>query len=297
MKRNKGNFERLQRECMVTLIRDILSDKSVTQITYENRHGVISASRDSAPQTVTHAIGFQIGDDTADDYGGETMTTTVNKIDWRGWKITAEQAKAITNGDDNARNAFYFDNLDRIRKMARGYIYRRKFTPNGGEFTFDDCVNGLYLDIPLFDFQDGVSVSRSVYRSFSYSIYGGWLYVSENNRKLFDRVYQGERLYILDQPAQYKSRSGDSTDDGAPLIDKITSAPSPENEVINGNGLTVETLETVAGKYLSKQENALFVDLLNGYEKHHICDRLALKTYRNSMTECARNYGQTTPKL
>ncbi len=71
MKRNKGNFERLQRECMVTLIRDILSDKSVTQITYENRHGVISVSRDSAPQTVTHAIGFQIGDDTADDYDDE----------------------------------------------------------------------------------------------------------------------------------------------------------------------------------------------------------------------------------
>lgn len=71
MKRNKGNFERLQRECMVTLIRDILSDKSVTQITYENRHGVISVSRDSAPQTVTHAIGFQIGDDTADEYDDE----------------------------------------------------------------------------------------------------------------------------------------------------------------------------------------------------------------------------------
>lgn len=71
MKRNKGNFERLQRECMVTLIRDILSDKSVMQITYENRHGVISVSRDSAPQTVTHAIGFQIGDDTADDYDDE----------------------------------------------------------------------------------------------------------------------------------------------------------------------------------------------------------------------------------
>ena len=229
------------------------------------------------------------------------MTTTANKTDWRGWKITAEQAKAIMNGDDTARNAFYFDNLDRIRKMARGYIYRRKFTLNGGEFNFDDCVNGLYLDIPLFDFQDGASVSRSVYRSFAYSIYGGWLYVSENNRKLFDRVYQGERLYILDQPAQYKSRSGDRTDDGAPLIDKITSAPSPENEVINGNGLTAETLETVAGKYLSKQENALFVDLLNGYEKHHICDRLGVKNvskqYDRMCAKLRTNYAEIITAL
>lgn len=72
MKRhNNGDFEQRQRECMVTLIRDILSDKSVTQITYETRHGIISVSRDTAPQTVTHAIGFQIGDDTADEYDDE----------------------------------------------------------------------------------------------------------------------------------------------------------------------------------------------------------------------------------
>lgn len=57
-KRHNNDFEKLQRECMVTLIRDILSDKSVTQITYETRHGIISVSRESAPQIVTHAIGF-----------------------------------------------------------------------------------------------------------------------------------------------------------------------------------------------------------------------------------------------
>ncbi len=67
MKRNKGEFEKQQRECMLTLIRDILSDKSVTQITYENRHGVISVSRDSAPQTVTHAIGFTANFNDSDD--------------------------------------------------------------------------------------------------------------------------------------------------------------------------------------------------------------------------------------
>lgn len=71
MKLNNSNFERLQRECMVTLIRDILSDKSVTQITYENRYGVISVSRDSAPQTVTHAIGFTADFDDYDDSDDE----------------------------------------------------------------------------------------------------------------------------------------------------------------------------------------------------------------------------------
>ena len=59
--------ERRQRECMATLIRDILSDKSITQITYETRHGAISVSRDNAPQTVTHAIGFSADFDDYED--------------------------------------------------------------------------------------------------------------------------------------------------------------------------------------------------------------------------------------
>lgn len=75
--------------------------------------------------------------------------------DWRGWLITDEQAELIRGGDIPARNAFYFDNLARIRRMARGYIYRRKFTPNWCEFNLDDCVNGLYLDLPFFDLVGG----------------------------------------------------------------------------------------------------------------------------------------------
>lgn len=71
MKRNNGNFEKLQRECMLTLIRDILSDKSVTQITYENRHCVISVSRETAPQTVTHVIGFTADFNDYDDSDDE----------------------------------------------------------------------------------------------------------------------------------------------------------------------------------------------------------------------------------
>ncbi len=221
--------------------------------------------------------------------------------DWRGWLITDEQAELIRGGDILARNAFYFDNLARIRRMARGYMYRRKFTPNWCEFNLDDCVNGLYLDLPFFDFENGSSVSRSVYRSFYYSIFGGWWYISEFNRKLFDRVYQGERLYILDKPVQYSSRSGDRTDDGVPIIDKIISVPSPENEVLDGEVITVETLEIIVCKYLSKQENAVFNDFLNGYERHYICDRLGVKNVSKQFDRlCAKlraNYADIISEL
>lgn len=221
--------------------------------------------------------------------------------DWRGWKITDEQAALILNGDIMARNAFYFDNLARVRCMARRYIWERKFAPNGCEYDFDDCINGFYLDIPLFDFCDGKRISYSVYRSFYYSIYGGWLYVSENNRKLFCPDYWGERLYIVDQPIRFRGRSGDCADNGAPLLDMVISSPSPENEILSGNAVTVETLVTVAGKYLSKQENLLLIDLLNGYSKHWICARLGVKNvskqYDRMCAKLRANYAEIVAAL
>lgn len=205
------------------------------------------------------------------------MTTTANKTDWRGWKITAEQIKAITNGDKNARNAFYFDNLDRIRKMARNYVSKRHISNTGREYDVDDCINGLYLDLPLFNFKDGRAISWSVRNSFYLSIYGGWLYVVENNGKLLNGEYRGERLYILDSPARVNTRSGDSKDTGEYLIDSIASTPSPENEIIDGDSIPAEKVVEIAREYLSPRESEIFSLMLDGYSVYAIPEILGLK--------------------
>lgn len=57
-RRNNNDFEERQRHCMLALVRDIFSDKSIEQITYENAHGSISVRRTTPEYSVVHAIGF-----------------------------------------------------------------------------------------------------------------------------------------------------------------------------------------------------------------------------------------------
>lgn len=62
MKRNNGDFEAMHTANIVALIRDILSDKSIEAISYEDRHGAISIVRNTHKET-TFAIGFSIDND------------------------------------------------------------------------------------------------------------------------------------------------------------------------------------------------------------------------------------------
>ena len=66
--------------------------------------------------------------------------------DWRDWVITDEQKKKILCGDCAARNAFYFDNLPRIKRMA--YAYARTHSYFRG--LVDDLINGVYVDLTVF---------------------------------------------------------------------------------------------------------------------------------------------------
>lgn len=57
MKRNNGNFETMHTANIFALIRDILSDKSIESISYEDRHGAIIIACSTHKET-TFAIGF-----------------------------------------------------------------------------------------------------------------------------------------------------------------------------------------------------------------------------------------------
>lgn len=55
---------------MFALVRDILSDKSVAQVTVENQHGAISVARTVPETRDVCAIGFTVNFD-EDDYDEE----------------------------------------------------------------------------------------------------------------------------------------------------------------------------------------------------------------------------------
>ncbi len=129
----------------------------------------------------------------------------VRLIDWRGWNITAETAENIRNGDINARNRFYFDNLERIRKMAYNYA-RKNARCKGLE---NDLINGVWVDLGYFKqdngtpVKDGLTLSRFVYSSFRFAPFGGLLYCSENNPKLLaggGLVIYAPAVLSLDKP-------------------------------------------------------------------------------------------------
>lgn len=69
-KRNNGDFETMHTANIFALIRDILSDKSIEAISYEDRHGAISIVRNVHKET-TFAIGFNADIDGNDNDEGD----------------------------------------------------------------------------------------------------------------------------------------------------------------------------------------------------------------------------------
>ena len=58
--------EEKQMECIKRLVQDILSDESITAISFQNRHGSISVSRERAQTDFVSAIGCHFDDDEED---------------------------------------------------------------------------------------------------------------------------------------------------------------------------------------------------------------------------------------
>ena len=58
--------EEKQMECIKRLVQDILSDESVTAISFQNRHGSISVSRERAQTDFVSVIGFHMDEDEED---------------------------------------------------------------------------------------------------------------------------------------------------------------------------------------------------------------------------------------
>ncbi len=158
-----------------------------------------------------------------------------NKDFWHGWKTTAEQCEQIRNGDIAAWNEWYFDNLDRIRRMA--YNYARKFGQYQG--LEQDMINGVYADLECFKLSEqtpvnsGKTMSQFVYKSFEYVCDGGYAYLYNNNRKMLSGDYK-VRYTSIDAPIYGKRSKRDN--DGVCVADILTAdepeAATPDNTEI-----------------------------------------------------------------
>jgi len=71
-KKYSESLEERQRACMLAMVRDILSDRSIESVTIENAHGALSVSRSAGERErqQVEAIGF-ISDMCEDDESDE----------------------------------------------------------------------------------------------------------------------------------------------------------------------------------------------------------------------------------
>ena len=76
---------------------------------------------------------------------------------WNGWKITNEQADLINNGNGEARNRFYLDNLDRITRMARSFVQKHGLDNS----LIEDMTQSVYLDMTLWTYQNGTPIKTA----------------------------------------------------------------------------------------------------------------------------------------
>lgn len=206
---------------------------------------------------------------------------------WRGWVITDEQAEEIRNGDINARNRFYFDNLERIRKMAYNYA-KRNPRCKGLE---EDMINGVYVDMSFWaqengkPVSDGLTLSGFVYSSFRFTPYGGLLYLSENNPKMLCggvlSVYAPDTL-SLDSPLGVGDNRHQDDNNAHTLGDII---PAPENPF---NGDLTDNLKELVSDMLSPRENEFFGHFIEGYGNAEISRRMGYGTEANNADKVKR---------
>lgn len=95
------------------------------------------------------------------------------------WRTTPEQIARINAGEREAIDAFYFENLMRLRFSA--YRYMRKIKYAKAIVSYEDLLQQVYFDlrmgaVKLRPFDE--AISQSIFHSFRYAPVGG-----------FDKVY------------------------------------------------------------------------------------------------------------
>lgn len=225
------------------------------------------------------------------------------KTNWNGWKITDELAERINNGDIDACNDFYFDNLLRLRKMACNYVtHNPRFSG-----MLEDMVQQVYVDMSVWNYACGYPIvgggvlSRRVYMSFLYCARGGFAYVVRDNLKLKDiKSYSPVSVCSLDSSLSVGSGRRQDEGNKQTLADIV---PAPVNtDILNDFAPDLsEKICAIVRDYLSPQEFKFYSYLLEGYAPSVACERLGVKQWgaisKRGRAKLIKNYSAIVDSL
>lgn len=207
----------------------------------------------------------------------------------KSFKFTPEQLKAIYDGDIDARNTFYFDNLDIITRMAQVAYDREKHAT----VTVEDLIQGAYIDMDYFRHSvngpvtNEIEIAGFLRWSFHLAPYGGLAHCRKYNPKItskcvfFDPTYCDNNFVRLDALMRDNSeRTGDATvieyantDDGD---DDFAELGIIDGDNEHSEDYTAEYVEAFS-KYLTPKMRDVFALTMDGYTATQIAEKLGIK--------------------
>lgn len=197
------------------------------------------------------------------------------------FKFTTEQLRQIYDGDIDARNTFYFDNLDIITRMAHCAVKKERHLT----VTVDDLTQGAYADMDYFCHSVNCPVTNAdeiacfLRWSFHLAPYGGLAYCRENNPKItcqrggfYDTTYTDNNLLRLDAIVDDtdKHLQSDST---ASIVEYIADPRADITE--QSDDYTAEYVK-VFGQYLNPTQRDIFARIMDGYTDTQIAEQIGI---------------------
>ena len=116
---------------------------------------------------------------------------------WNKWNITQELIDGIKAGNQDCVSAFYFekDNHNHLKRFVYNVIQRYEKILRG---QFQDAMQTIYIDLPLFDFSTEKTFNSSLLDSIRLTPFGGLTLVKEQDKKYMCSSY---RLCLI--PIEY----------------------------------------------------------------------------------------------
>ncbi len=101
-----------------------------------------------------------------------------NKVDsvWWLWKINAEQISKIKAKDGEAMRRFWEDNERLIKNIVKKQVLflRLRRDKSIRLYEFNDFLNQVYVDLPLFNYENSKRLYYSIVRSVEKMPFGGY---------------------------------------------------------------------------------------------------------------------------
>lgn len=149
------------------------------------------------------------------------MNTATSKImiDRGAWKFTDDLIVRIKRFDVAAMTEFYNTNYTLLLKMARKFVWKQRNIYNNFNYTVDDVMQQVFVDLPYYNFSSRSALYCCIARgSFLQSTVGGITVANSKSVKPWLTFSYDAPVNGFGGNASY-------------LLDKFVRSPSPHEEL------------------------------------------------------------------